>query len=90
MLPLTHSSCRPVYPFPTVPSMSHVYKFIRGDRVRIVSGKYAGATGTVDSKVFQYSVDCPEELGPSYHVVLDDGKVVTVVRSSVQYSARRV
>ena len=50
-------------------SMSHVYKFIRGDRVRIVSGKYAGATGTVDY---------PEELGARYHLVLDNGAVVTV------------
>ena len=58
--------------------MSHVYKFVRGDPVRITSGKYAGATGTVDSKVFQYSVDYPEELGASYHVELGDGKVVTV------------
>ena len=58
--------------------MSHVYKLIRGDRVRIVSGKFAGAVGVVDSKVFQYSVDYPEELAASYHVVLDDGRVVTV------------
>ena len=63
---------------PYAPSMSHVYKFIRGDRVKITSGKYAGAVGVVDSKVFQYSVDYPKELGASYHVVLDDGKVVTV------------
>ncbi len=33
--------------------MSHVYKFMRRDRVKIVSGKYAGSTGTVDSKVFE-------------------------------------
>ena len=46
--------------------------------MRIVSGKYAGATGTVDSKVFQRSVDYPEELGAAYHVVLDAGNVVTV------------
>lgn len=58
--------------------MSHAYKFVRGDRVRMISGKYVGATGTVDSKVFQYSVDYPEELGASYHVVLDSGTVVTV------------
>ena len=46
--------------------------------MRVISGKYAGATGNVDSKVFQYSVDYPEVLGASYHVVLDGGKVVTV------------
>ena len=58
--------------------MSHQYRFKRGDRVRIISGKHAGTTGTVDSKVFQYSVDFPEDLGAAYHVVLDGGKVVTV------------
>lgn len=31
----------------------------------------------MDSEVFQY-VDFPEELGASYHVVLDAGKVATV------------
>ena len=59
--------------------MSHQYGFFKhGDKVRIISGKYAGATGTVDSKVFQYGVDYPEELGASYHLVLDVGKVITV------------
>ena len=42
----------------TVQSMRYVYKFI-------------GATGIVDSKVFQRSVDYPDEYGPGYHVVLD-------------------
>ena len=64
--------------------MSYVYRFQRGDRVRIISGKHANATGTVDSKVFQYSVDFPDELGASYHVVLDGGKVVTVRVEQVQ------
>ena len=60
-------------------NMSHVYRFVRGDKVNIISGKYAVATGTVDSKVFQYSVDYyPEELAAGYHVVVDDGEVVTV------------
>ena len=58
--------------------MSHQYGFKRADRVRIISGKYAGATGSVDSKVFKRSVDYPEELGAGYHVVLDDAMVVTV------------
>ena len=60
------------------PTMSHQYHFRRGDRVKIISGKYAGATGTVDSKVLQRSADYPEELGAAYHVVLGDGRVVTV------------
>jgi len=58
--------------------MSHQYRFKRGNRVRIVSGKHAGATDIVDSKVFQYSADYSEELGAAYHVVLDAGKRVTV------------
>ena len=58
--------------------MNHQYRFRRGGRVRINSGKYNGATGTVDSKVFQYSVDYAAELGAAYHVVLDDGKVIMV------------
>ena len=67
-----------VCPSPTLQSMSHQYGFRRGDRVKIVSGKHAGATGVVDSRVFQYSVDYPEELGAVYHVVLDTGNVFTV------------
>ena len=43
--------------------MSYQYRFKRGDWVKIISGKYSGATGTVDSKVFQRSMDCPGELG---------------------------
>ena len=58
--------------------MSHVYSFKRGDRVRKASGKNAGATGTVDSKVLQRRAHYPEELGAGYHVALDAGKVVTV------------
>ena len=58
--------------------MSYKYRFIRADRVKIVSGQYTGATGTVDSRVFQRTVDYPDEYGPGYHVVLDEGKVVTV------------
>ena len=69
--------------------MSHVYKFQRGDRVRIISGMYAGASGTVDTKVFQYSVNYPEELGMSYHVVLDAGQWVTVRVEQVTLSETR-
>ena len=58
--------------------MSYSYKFLRGDRVKIVSGKHKGANGTVDAKVFQRSVDSPDEQAPSYHVVLGDGTVVKV------------
>ena len=58
--------------------MGHFYRFKRGDRVTIICGRYAGATGVVDSAVFQRTVDYPDEYAPGYHVVLDKGPVVTV------------
>ena len=58
--------------------MGHYYRFKRGDRVAIISGRYAGRRGVVDSAVFQTTVDWPEEFAPGYHVVLDTGRVVTV------------
>ena len=58
--------------------MGHYYHFKRGDPVTIVSGRYQGCTGLVDSAVFQRTVDYPDEYRPGYHVVLDDGTVVTV------------
>ena len=65
-------------PPPTVPSMGHYYRFKRGDRVIITTGSYQGSTGTVDSAVFQRTMDYPDEYSPGYHVVLDNGEVVTV------------
>jgi ribosomal protein L24 len=58
--------------------MSSSYRFSRGDKVRIISGKHKGASGTVDAKVFQRSADLLDEHTPSYHVVLDSELVVTV------------
>jgi ribosomal protein L24 len=58
--------------------MGHHYHFKRGDPVIIVSGRYKGCTGVVDSAVFQHTVDSPEEYRPGYHMVLDDGTLVTV------------
>lgn len=43
------------YPSTTLPTMNHKYRFIHGDRVRIISGKYAGAAVAVDSKLFSNS-----------------------------------
>jgi len=63
---------------PTVPDMGHYYRFKRGDRVTITNGSYQGRAGTVDSAVFQRTVDQPDEYAPGYHVVLDNGEVVTV------------
>ena len=58
--------------------MGHYYRFKRGDRVIVTSGSYQGCTGAVDSAVFQRTVDQPDEYAAGYHVVLDNGEVVTV------------
>ena len=50
----------------------------RGDRVRITSGRYAGHTGTVESNVYQRTVDYPGEFANGFHVMLDTGELVTV------------
>jgi len=50
----------------------------RGDRVMITNGKYAGHQGTVESNVYQRTVDYPEELHNGHHVLLDAGALVTV------------
>ena len=60
------------------PLMGHYHRFKRGDLVVIVSGRYEGHRGVVDSAVFQRTVDYPDEFAPGYHVVLEDGTVVTV------------
>ena len=58
----------------------------RGDRVRIISGKYAGHTGTVESNVYQRTVDFPDEFANGYHVMLDTGVLVTVRWEQVELS----
>ena len=58
--------------------MGHYYRFMRGDRVVIVSGQRSGMMGVVDSAVFQRTIDHPEDVSPGYHVVLADNAVVTV------------
>ncbi|MDA1129499.1 MAG: KOW motif-containing protein, partial [Chloroflexi bacterium] len=50
----------------------------RGDRVKIITGKYAGNTGTVESNVYQRTVDYPDESANGYHVMLDTEELVTV------------
>ena len=50
----------------------------RGDRVVITSGKYAGQSGTVESNVFQKSVDYPDEWHNGFHVMLDSEELVMV------------
>ena len=43
----------------------------RGDRVKITTGKHAGHRGTVESNVYQRTVDYPDEWANAYHVMLD-------------------
>ena len=62
----------------TVLRVRHYHRFELGAVVTIISGRYKGSTGVVDSAVFQRTVDWPDEYSPGYHVALDDGKVVTV------------
>ena len=50
----------------------------RGDRVRITTGKYAGHTGTIESNVYQRTVDYPDEYHHGFHIMLDTEKLVTV------------
>ena len=50
----------------------------RGDRVRITCGKYAGQHGTVESNVYQRTVDYPGALANGFHVMLDTEELVTV------------
>ena len=56
----------------------------RGDRVTITTGKYAGWTGSIESNVFQRTVDYPDELANGYHVMLDTEELVTVRCDQVQ------
>ena len=49
-----------------------------GDRVRITSGKYAGHQGTMESNVYQRTVDYPDEWFNGHYVVLDTEVLVTV------------
>ena len=50
----------------------------RGDRVRIINGKYAGQKGAVESNVHQRTVDYPDELHDGFRVMLDTGVLATV------------
>ena len=45
--------------------------------VAIVSGRYKGHTGVVDSAV-KRTADYPDDQSPGYHVVLENERVVTV------------
>ena len=58
----------------------------RGDRVTITTGKYAGRTGTIESNVYQKTVDYPDEWADGHHVMLDTEELVTVRWEQVTYS----
>ena len=64
--------------------MSFHYRFSRGDRVQIFSGKHKGETGIVDANVFQRSVDFPNDHLPCHHVLLDNRLVITINVNQVE------
>ena len=41
--------------------------------MRVTSGRYAGHLGTVESNVYQTTVDYPDEWANGHHVMLDSG-----------------
>ncbi len=52
--------------------------------MKITTGKYAGATGKVESNVYQRTVDYPDEFANGHHVMLDSGELVTVQLEHVE------
>ena len=72
------------YQSTTLEPISFHYRFSRGDRVQIISGKHKGATGTVDANVFQRSVDFPNDHLPCHHVLLDNRLVITINVNQVE------
>ena len=50
----------------------------RGDRVKIIRGKYTGQFGAVESNVYQRTADYPDEWANGHHVMLDTEKMVRV------------
>ena len=64
--------------------MGFHYRFSRGGRVQIISGKFKGETGTVDANVFQLSVDFPKDHLPGHYVLLDNHLVITINVNQVE------
>jgi transcription elongation factor len=81
---LTAVSCASTGQTNTLQGMGFHYRFSRGDRVQIISGKHKGATGTVDANVFQRSVDFPKDHLPCHHVLLDNHLVITINVNQVE------
>ncbi len=61
----------------------------RGVRVTIISGKYAGHTGTVESNVHQRTVDYTDEWANGFPIMLDTEVLVTVRWEQVESLKRR-
>ena len=55
-----------------------------GDQVWITTCKYARRTGSVESNVFQKTVDYPDEWANGYHVNSNSEELVTVRRDQVE------
>ena len=72
------------YQSTTLEPMGFHYRFSRGDRVQIISGKFKGHTGAVDANVFQRSVDFPKDHLPCHHVLLDNNLVITINVNQVE------
>ena len=73
---MTLRACAAALRFPTFRPMRWMRR--RGERVTITTGKYAGHSGTVESNVFQRTVDFPDEWANGHHVMLDSEKLITV------------
>ena len=62
---------------------------IRGTKVRVISGRHARMTGTVDSNVYGATVDDPGEMSMGYGVILDDGEWVMLRLNQVTTRFKR-
>jgi len=58
--------------------------FRRGDRVTVHVDQYDGASGTMNSVVFQRTYDQPNDFCHGYHLVLDCGTVITVSKFQME------
>ena len=58
----------------------------REDRVTITNGKYTGRIGTMESNVYQRTVDYPNDLSNGFQVMLDAGDVVILRWDQVYFA----
>ena len=50
----------------------------RRDRLKIISGKYSGRMGTIESNVYQRTVDYPDDFTNGVNIMLGTDELVTV------------